>query len=239
VASIIIYAIRSIMLYMIGDRLKQLRTEAGLSGEAFGAIAGTTKQYVSQLESGRNQTPGAEYLEKWARHFKVSMRWLLDGHGPKFVSDQESSSEDWPGIRATTQHLGLGSPTAVEEYAESHQLKFRASSLQRKKLRADRCEIAYGKGDSMLPRIHDGDAILFNRDQTTPVDGKLFVITIEGVTGQYEPQVKECLILGDTVYFQALNPAGDHNWRRPRPMQDKRHEIKILGQVRWIGSWED
>lgn len=223
---------------MIGERIKELRESANMSFEAFGQIANTSKQYVSGLEKGRIQRPNGVFLERWARHFHINMRWLAEGKGPKDTGASEDDG-DWPLVRATTQRLGLGSSAAVEEYAEAHKLKFRAASLHRKGLRPDMCEVAYGKGDSMLPRIHDGDAILFNRAQTDPKNRKLFVIEIDGITGQYEPQVKRCRIVGDQIYFEALNPDGDHTWSDPRPMNDKRHPIRILGQVRWIGSWED
>lgn len=68
---------------MIGDRLKELRTAAGMNQPEFAAIVGTSKQYVSQLESGKNQMPSGEYLEGWARHFRVNARWLVSGTGPK------------------------------------------------------------------------------------------------------------------------------------------------------------
>lgn len=70
---------------MIGDRLKELRVAAGMNQPEFAAIVGTSKQYVSQLESGKNQMPSGEYLEGWARHFKVSPRWLVSGTGPKYA----------------------------------------------------------------------------------------------------------------------------------------------------------
>ncbi|MGC1550810.1 MAG: helix-turn-helix transcriptional regulator [Rhodanobacter sp.] len=78
---------------MIGDRLKELRTAAGMNQPEFGAIVGTTKQYVSQLESGKNRMPNGEYLEGWARYFRVSPRWLVSGTGPKHegsLSDEGS-----------------------------------------------------------------------------------------------------------------------------------------------------
>lgn len=68
---------------MIGTRLKQLRTDAGLDGPTFAAIAGTTKQYVGQLESGTNKSPNALFLLKWARHFGVRIEWLIDGEPPR------------------------------------------------------------------------------------------------------------------------------------------------------------
>mgnify|MGYP001399002129 CR=1 FL=1 len=72
------------MLYMnIGDRLKSLRTAAGMTQPEMAAIAGTSKQYVSQLEGGKNQIPNGQFLEAWSRHFRVSLRWLTTGKGPR------------------------------------------------------------------------------------------------------------------------------------------------------------
>lgn len=73
------------LIDMIGDRLKELRIAAGMNQPEFAAIVGTTKQYVSQLESGKNRKPNGEFMEGWARHFKVSLRWLVSGTGPKYA----------------------------------------------------------------------------------------------------------------------------------------------------------
>lgn len=55
--------------YMIGERLLELRTSAGLTQPEFAAIAGTTKQYVGRLEKGFNKDPNPKLVELWARHF--------------------------------------------------------------------------------------------------------------------------------------------------------------------------
>lgn len=68
----------STLLYMsIGERLKPLRVAAGMNQPEMAAVVGTTKQYVSQLESGKNQAPNGQFLEAWSRHFGVSLRWLI------------------------------------------------------------------------------------------------------------------------------------------------------------------
>lgn len=86
---------KSILLDMsIGDRLKELRQPKDgqkLSQEAFGALVGTTKQYVSQLENGVNQTPNGLFLEGWARHFGVRLQWLATGELPKLEKDAPAS----------------------------------------------------------------------------------------------------------------------------------------------------
>lgn len=72
---------------------------------------------------------------------------------------------------------------------------------------------------------------------TNPSDGDLFVIAMEGAANT-EYNVKRCEILDEDVFFRADNPQGDHNWRKARNMHNKRSPIKIIGRVRWIGSWE-
>lgn len=82
VASTTIYPIGSTLVDMgIGDRLKALREKAGLDQPGFAAIAGTTKQAVSQIENGRTKVPGGLYLLRWAKHCDVNLEWLITGKG--------------------------------------------------------------------------------------------------------------------------------------------------------------
>lgn len=153
-----------------------------------------------------------------------------------YVNWQEPT--DWDDVLGFAQAAGLGGGIEAQEYAETHKLKFRADSLARKRLNPRQLAVVYGRGDSMLPRIHDGDAILFDQSSTKPQHKKLFVIAVPGV-GQTEYNVKRCNILGGMVFFEALNPEADHEWIEPRQMNDPKQPITIIGRVRWIGSWED
>lgn len=224
----------------IADRIRAIIADPAmeLTEESVGVAVGAKQAQVSHWTGAREPVP-VKRAKALARILRITDPGEVCVAYRDIVGPSSGDAADWIPIHATTQRLGLGSSAAIEEYAEAYKLKFRTQSLRKKGLDAARCEVAYGKGDSMLPRIRNGDAILFNRAQTAPDDGKLFVIEIDGVTGQMEPQVKRCLILGGNVYFEALNPDGDHTWRKARPMDDKRHTIKILGRVRWIGSWED
>lgn len=76
---------------MIGDRLKELRIAAGMTQLEFAAVVGTSKQYVSQLESGKNLKPSGDFVEGWARRFGVNVRWLISGIGPKHAAVDSGS----------------------------------------------------------------------------------------------------------------------------------------------------
>lgn len=66
----------------------------------------------------------------------------------------------------------------------------------------------------------------------------LYVVSVHGAA-HAEYQVKRAMLLDEIVYFAADNPAGDHDWKKPRRADVKRGHIDIIGRVRWIGSWED
>ncbi len=169
----------------------------------------------------------------------ISATYVLDGIGqPMMVARQDPGSvQGWDDIQGFAQAVGLGNGPEAAEYAETHRLKFRAESLSRKRLNAASLAVMYGAGESMLPRIQPGDAIMFDLDDTRPRDGHLYVIMLDGA-GAAEYQVKRCEILGDLVYFRADNSSGDHAWKKPRLMTDPKRQITIIGRVRWIGSWE-
>lgn len=166
----------------------------------------------------------------------ISRDWLLFERGTMDAQDQQEDP-DWANVRGYAQAIGLGSGAEAQEWAETHKLKFRADSLARKRLRPEGLAVMYGKGESMLPRIRDGDAILFDQSDTRPRDGFIYVVLTSGAAGK-EYQAKRCMILDDAVYFASDNPEGDHTWRKPKRMDDKRSSVQIIGRVRWIGSWE-
>lgn len=150
------------------------------------------------------------------------------------IAEAPAEWGDWADVRGYAQATGLGAGAEADEYAESHKLKFRAASLRRKGLRPQHLVVYYGKGDSMEPRIHDGDAILFDTSDITPRDGAVFIVQ----RGR-EMYAKRCEVLDGVVYFRSDNPHGDHHWRKAKRADNLREPIQILGRVRWIGSWED
>lgn len=160
-----------------------------------------------------------------------SAEWLATGRQPKAAEGLEG---DWTDVTGFTQSVGLGAGAIPQEYAETHKLKFRESSLRRKGLKARNLAVFYGEGDSMLPRIRPGDAIMFDTSDTTPRHGRLYVVTRDG-----EITVKRCEVAGPVVMFRADNTAGDHAWQQPKLMDDAANPIAVEGRVVWIAGWED
>lgn len=211
------------------ENLKRYRKAAKLTQEQLALACGWSGQSrISNYESGLRE-PTLIEVASLAEALGVDAADLLA------ASDRAMARQmGWADIQGYAQAVGLGKGAEAQEYAETHKLKFRAESLSRKGLRPAGLAVMYGQGDSMTQRIHPGDAVLFDTGDTRPRDGSIFVIQWKG-----EIYAKRAMVLEDAVYFAADNPAGDHNWRKPKRMDAKRDPIHILGRVRWIGSWED
>lgn len=140
--------------------------------------------------------------------------------------------ENWVDIEASTQAAALGDGAELDEYAETHRLKFRADSLSRKRLRPGRLQVFYGRGDSMEPRIRQGDALLVNTEEQTPIHDAIFMVRWEGQF--YAKRLKK---LG-RQWFMCSDNGSDPKWRDPVAVEPE-HDFEVIGRVRWIGSWED
>lgn len=65
------------------NRIKRIRTDAGLSMEKFGERIGITKSSVSLLESGKNN-PSEQTIKLICREFSINKDWILTGKGEMY-----------------------------------------------------------------------------------------------------------------------------------------------------------
>lgn len=126
----------------------------------------------------------------------------------------------------------MGDGSLPQDYAETHKLKFKASSLRRKGLFAKNLAVYYGSGDSMEPRIRDGDAILFDMSDTAPKDDNIYIVNYDG-----HVMAKRLQKLGKDWFLVSENRENP-KWRKP-VLINFDDGFSIVGRVRWIGSWED
>lgn len=144
------------------------------------------------------------------------------------------NEDDWEDVLGFDQAVGLGNGAEPTEYAEVHKLKFKTTSLQKKKIKPVQLRVFYGRGDSMFPRIKDGDAVLFDISDTHVQDEAIYIVMWRG-----EYYAKRSDIIDGTVFFKSDNQSGDHQWRKAKAMDNPKDPITVIGRVRWIGSWED
>ena len=63
---------------LIGENIKQLRANKGLTQEGFARETGISRSYLSDLENNR-KSPTIETLEKIARKMNTSLKFLIGG----------------------------------------------------------------------------------------------------------------------------------------------------------------
>ena len=179
---------------MLGERLKQLRKGKGITQSALAEELGITQQAVGKWETGRS-SPDPDMLLRLAEYFCVSIDSLLGREGIlgrqvlPYVAAGEVQipvlGEVRAGYGALASEAVIGTETATVRDPENY-------------------FYLVVKGDSMEPRIHEGDLALVRRQQTLD-DGALGVV----VHGENEGTIKKFLRKGNAVVLQPFNATYD------------------------------
>ncbi len=204
---------------MIGERIKKLRKERGLSLEELADSIGTSRQTVHRYETGVISNIPHEKIEAMARALGVTPSSLMGWEESEIPSfNNIKGAHVMPIAQKKLPILGnvaCGEPIfAAEEH--SHYLKVGAD------VNADFCLTA--RGDSMInARIFDGD-ILFVRQQSSVDDGDIAVVLIDD-----EATVKR-------VYFDRENGIltlipENPTYKPMRYIGSQLDRIRILGKV--------
>lgn len=220
----------------IGERIRSRREKLGIDRDDLAAAAGLTYSTIADLENGRSRSTTKLHLI--AARLMTNTKWLETGRGDEDrlegVGDERGEYVQWDAVLGYSQAVSLGSGAELQDYAHTHKLMFRAESLRRKGLFPDNLAVYYGDGDSMEPRIKDGDALLFDTSDTRPKDGAIFI-----VRWGKDYFAKRAEIIDGITYFRSDNPLGNHGWTKPKRLDNPRDPLEIVGRVRWIGSWEE
>ena len=180
---------------MFSQRLKELRKLRGLSQAALSQLLGVSQQAVGKWETGRS-TPDPQTVAAIAAELGVSADYLLgvEGEAPARrgpVAPYRAAQECRIPVIGTVR-AGYGALALEEDYGEEYaRVKDPDSYFYPK-----------AKGDSMEPRISDGDLALVHR-QNTLNSGELGVV----VFGEGEGTLKKYVVRGNTVVLQPFNPA--------------------------------
>lgn len=174
----------------IADNIKRLRLAAELSQVELGKIAGVTDKAVSTWESGQ-KIPRMGAVEKMAAYFGVPKSVILDDApaAPAIPAGFEPLPE-----MTTIPLVGsiaCGTPILAEQNIEAR-IGVPAA------WRADFALTCHG--DSMAPKICDGDIVCIRKQQEVE-NGEIAAVRI----GE-EATLKRFYRQGDTVLLQAENP---------------------------------
>ena len=166
------------------ELLKQCRKKQGVSQAELAAKLGVTQQAVGKWESGKS-SPDPSTVARIAELLNTTADYLLGLYRP--VSNVSAPEERFFGSYSEslipvigTVKAGYGALAFEEDYGQE-----------------------YARGDSMEPRIQDGDLALVHK-QDTLENGDLGVL-IYGDEG--EGTLKRYIQRGNCVVLQPFNPA--------------------------------
>ena len=167
---------------MFGQRLKELRKAAGYSQTRLAEYLGISQQAVGKWETGR-ATPDPNTIATIARLLGVSADTMLGTAG---TGGMEALVPVVGSVRA-----GYGALALEEDYGtEPANVRDPENYLY-----------LIVKGDSMEPRIFDGDYALVHK-QNTLENGDLGVL----IYGDEEATLKRYIRRGNAVILEPFNP---------------------------------
>ena len=197
---------------MFPQRLKQLRKEMSLSQKSLSEHLGVTQQAVGKWETGRS-SPDPATLARLAELLETSADYLLG------ISEQpaEPTAPSLPYGESPipvigTVRAGYGSLAFEEDYGVEYACVKDPESYF----------YLVVKGDSMEPRIQDGDLALVHR-QPTLENGDLGVM----VFGEGEGTLKKYIQRGNAVILQPFNLAYEEKVIRGEEL----NQLFIAGKV--------
>ena len=203
----------------IGSNIKRLRTDAQLSQAEFGKIAGVTDKAVSTWEAGI-KTPRMGAVEKMAAYFGVPKSAILDDvyQSPAPVPPGFEPLPEMESVPLVGR-IACGQPITAEENLEGY-VSIPAAWHATFTLKC--C------GDSMEPRIKDGDLVAIRKDVQVE-NGQIAAVRIGD-----EATLKHLYFHEDYIELRPENPVYSSIIRRKEEMNDVTIEGKAVGLCRGL-----
>ena len=189
---------------ILGELIKEYRTENGMSMDQFAQRSGLSKAYVSVLERNYNPVNGKPVVPSLETIKAVSLAIgkdfndviaLLDGNQPvQLNSSIPSGFQPLPQMDRVPRvgRIACGEPILAEENIEGY-------DRVPHKRNADFTLIC--KGDSMAPKIKDGDIVAIH-SQPSVENGEIAAVLIET-----DATLKRVFLFKDHIELRAENPS--------------------------------
>ena len=232
----------------ISDRIAQRARELGLKQTDIAKKTGASKASVSNWFSGKDSP--TRFVIELSKVLKCDPEWLLDGKPTqKPLNDTYGSGDNaeyighidaWdsnteldedevevPFFMDVELAAGVGGESAIE--TRGPKLRFSKSTLRRCGVQAEAAACVKVSGNSMEPRLFDGDVVGVNTLDKRIVDGKVYAINHAGLL-----RVKRLYRLpGGGLRVNSINHA-----EHPDELYSHQEvtDLIIIGRVFWHSS---
>lgn len=160
-----------------------------------------TRASLSELKSGRSKSLSAESLVKISEYFNVSLHYLTNGdQKEKPTAKTEGNAIFLDNINVYMaplfESVSAGFGTNADDYIVDYIPCYVKSSAE-----ASQTLCIKVKGDSMFPKIEDGDIVQVHK-QTSVDSGSLAVVLLDGEEGL----VKKVVYGDNWIELHSINP---------------------------------
>lgn len=234
------------------ERLETVICERGLKPVDLAKIAGVTKGAVSQWMNPPYLKPGARSMAKLANGLNVEALWLSEGEGPKEKSTLSETNEK------PDQHLNIVKNPLNVSLSKSHDdeidiifvrdvdltgskwesilngrgtdmMRFSKSFFEEKQKEEKDVICVRVSGNSMEPRLNDGDTVAVDTSETGVVDGKVYAVNNDGLL-----QLRRVYRMPGRGF--KLNTFNQSEYSDQIINSAQAKDIKILGRVFWSST---
>lgn len=199
----------------VGEKIKKLRKSLGLTQTELGQRVGVQKNAVSKWECGRVEDIPTSTIKQLASLFGVPASYLIDDDSTPIPTGFSPMPETE--LVPRIGRIACGDPITAEENVEDQDEVL-------KSWHADFTLVCCG--DSMVPKIEDGDVVAI-RSQPTVENGEIAAVRIGD-----EATLKRVFLHPDYIELRPLNPEYDSIIRRREEMSDIRIEGLAVGLCR-------
>jgi repressor LexA len=204
----------------IGDRLRQAREAAKLDQGVLAGKLGVVTRTLQRWEKGE-QVPDGVSITRIAKVTSVQAIWLLTGEGEMY-SPLPSNVHPLPSARRTRpnrwRELPLVSSVPAGKVATTFHPDYVDDYVTIDDVRDEGAFALKVKGNSMSPRIEDGDVVVVS-PQTEARSGDICVVRVNG-----EDTLKKVKFEGNYIHLIPLNPEFE-------PVTAKKKEVNFVWKV--------
>ena len=218
------------------DRLKHACEQAVppiTLGKELADRIGVSASAVYQWE-GKDVDLKGSVLVALERTLGVRGEWILQGRLPMRIS---SNPLEGHAIIRFFRDGKVGAGAALNNdspFARIGGIAFLEESLKRQGIQPETSWAIRVHGPSMQPRINDGDTIVYDTADTKIVNGHIYVIEHPVTEGALVKRLfRE---IDGRIRIVSDNPDPRY---APETVPADAPGFKVLGRVRWVGSWED
>ncbi|MBT5229592.1 MAG: helix-turn-helix domain-containing protein [Methylococcales bacterium] len=210
----------------IAKRIKSIRKQFDLTQAQMGSMVKVSKAAVSQWERGL-ANPDVNVVLALEKALNINPRWLINGEDDR--QELDKGDVEVPFFKEVSFAAGHGSH--LEDHNQTtDSLTFKKNWLDEKGYQKEQLLVVYARGDSMQPRICDGDVLLVKSGETNIIDGAVYALNYAG-----NAKVKRLSLKYDGALMMSSDNTHPQYKDELIPASDT-EQLNIIGRVVWVGG---